>query len=67
MGVTYNYEGCSGEQFVDYTVGECSGYNNKGQYQSAVAQASNAAYKDGLLTNKERAVIVRTAAKNGCN
>jgi hypothetical protein len=68
MGVAYDQNGCSGQQSIELA---CEGNNpcaftNHGQYQSCVVHAANAARNAGTLTNKERAAIVRTAAKTHC-
>lgn len=63
--VPIDADGCSGQQLVDLVGGPCD-YPNHGQYMSAVVAAANAARDVGLLTNKERAAIVRAAAKNKC-
>ena len=67
VGVAFDADGCSGEQYVELTVGDCGDYANHGKYVSAVSKASKDAVNAGLLTSKERAVIVRTAAKSSCN
>ena len=66
MTVEYNAEGCSGTQFVELSCGDCGEYPNEGLYQKCVAQASKAAQQQGLLDNKERAGMVRAAAKASC-
>lgn len=65
-GVAYNEDGCTGVQYVARSCGLCKHYPNEGQYQKCVAQASQQAVKDELLTNKERAGIVSGAAKASC-
>lgn len=64
--VPFDGDGCSGIQLVERAA-PCDGdWANHGQYQSAVVAAANAARNAGLLTGKERAAIVRTAAKSSC-
>ncbi len=55
--------GCSGAQYVALQCGDRSDYANHGQYVKCVVHAANTARDLGLLTNKERAAIVRAAAK----
>ena len=64
MGVTFDQSGCSGTQYVAYTVGSCSSYSNHGQYVRAVTHAANAAVRLGLLSANEKGVITRNAAKS---
>lgn len=54
--------GCTGAQRVAL---QCvrETFSNKGQYVSCVAHSANDAVADGLLTNKERARLVRDAAR----
>ena len=66
LGVPIDTNGCSGQQLVDL-VGDPCDYKNHGEYMSAVIAVANAASDNGLLTNIERAAIVRAAAKNKCN
>lgn len=69
MDVVFDHaNGCSGVQWIGY---ECLGndvceFPNHGQYQSCVVQAANVARDTGLLSGKQRAAIVRTAAKSHC-
>lgn len=58
--------GCSGQQYVDLVCGEPCDHANHGQYVKCVVHAANDAFDLGLLTNKQRAAIVRAAAKNKC-
>ena len=66
LNVTIDGDGCSGQQRID-EVGTPCDFSSLGQYRSEVVAAANAARDSGLLTNKERAAIVRAAAKNTCN
>jgi hypothetical protein len=68
MGVAFGDDGCSGQQSIDLACesNDPCGFSNHGKYQSCVVHAANAARNDGLLTNKERAAIVRAAAKTHC-
>lgn len=55
--------GCTGSQSVSQ---QClqSDFVQHGQYVKCVTHAANDALHEGLLTNKERASIVKTAAKS---
>lgn len=64
MDLVFNDEGCSGAQLVSLTCGEAATFPNHGKYVRCIAQASKEAVGDGLLTSKERAAIVRAAAKS---
>jgi hypothetical protein len=66
MDVAHDSDGCSGTQYVDLVVDECSEYQNQGQYVKAVTQAANNAKASGLLSGKEKAAIVSGAAKESC-
>ena len=66
LEIAINADGCSGQQLIDEVGGPCD-FSSLGQYRSEVVAAANAARDNGLLTNKERAAIVRAAAKNTCN
>lgn len=66
MDVVYNADGCSGAQLVEAEA-PCAGpWASHGQYVSAVTQAANQARNQGLLSNKERAAIVRGSARSSC-
>ena len=66
MDQLFDANGCSGVQHVELSCGSCSDYPNEGKFVSCVAQASTEARKSGLLTNKERASVVRSAARSSC-
>jgi len=61
LGVRTNAEGCGGIQLVALRCVE-SAFPNHGRYVSCVARESQAAVKDGLLTEEERARLVSQAA-----
>jgi hypothetical protein len=64
----YNDDGCSGEQLVDLACWDrdpCA-FPNHGQFQKCVVNTVNNARDAGLLTNTERAAIVKSAAKTVC-
>ncbi|MFT5681224.1 MAG: hypothetical protein ACI8RZ_002130 [Myxococcota bacterium] len=63
MDVGYDDDGCSGVQFVELSCGEDADHPNHGSYVSCVARAGNQAAALGLISKKERASLVRTAAK----
>ena len=67
LGLLTGSDGCSGVQHVERVVGACSDYRNHGGYVSAVAHAANEARDNGLLTGREKAALVRAAAKIACN
>ncbi|MCO4772214.1 MAG: thrombospondin type 3 repeat-containing protein [Deltaproteobacteria bacterium] len=64
LDVAVSDDGCSGQQLVSL---ECAGLCGAPTYVGCVAQASNDAKADGLLTGREKAAIVRRAAKGSCN
>ena len=66
LDVAIDTEGCSGQQLIDNVGGPCD-YSKRRQYIRAVVRAANAARRNGLLTRRERAAIVRAAVKNTCN
>lgn len=57
-------DGCTGEQAIVLECGTSDDHPNHGAYVSCVAQSSRDARDAGLLTSKERAAIVRRAAKS---
>jgi hypothetical protein len=63
-GAVINADGCSGFQYVELTCGLPSDYSKHGHYVSCVAHAANDARDSGLLDQKERASVVRNAAKS---
>ena len=64
MDVAYEDNGCGGLQLIDLTCGDTAEHPNHGSYVSCVAQTGTKAVADGLLNNKERAALVRAAARS---
>ena len=65
----YNDDGCSGEQLFDLACADrdpCASPNH-GQYQSCVVHTANLARDAGLLSDAQRATIVKTATKTKCH
>ncbi|MCA9687651.1 MAG: hypothetical protein KC457_36165, partial [Myxococcales bacterium] len=67
LDMAFDERGCSGAQYIELSCGDCGEYPNHGQYVSCVSQAANDARKAGLLSNTERAGIVRAAAVASCH
>lgn len=63
LGVLYDEDGCSGLQLVDVMCGEPRDYNRPGPYMRCVVRASKVAQRRGLLSRRQRARIIRAAAR----
>ena len=63
LGVLYDDDGCSGMQLVDLTCGEARDYNHPGPYMRCVVRSSKVAQRRGLITRRQRARIIRAAAR----
>ena len=63
LDAPFNEDGCSGGQLVTLICSSAVDFPNHGLYVSCVAKVAGAAYQDGLLTHKQRAAIIRVAAK----
>ncbi len=55
--------GCTGEQYVEAQCGEPGDYKRHGRYVRCVKRASRDAFRAGLLTRRERAEMIRRAAR----
>jgi len=64
LDVAVDGDGCSGEQRVQVS---CDAQCGAPGYVACVAHASNAARRDGLLSGREKAAIVRQAAQGACH
>ena len=58
LSVLVDETGCSGEQYVAREVGSCSDYSKPNRYFVKSVRASHAAMKLGLLTPRQRAMLV---------
>ncbi len=68
LDVPINDDGCSGTQLVGLACSDYDpcGFRNHGQYVKCITHAANAARDADLLTNRERAAVVRAAAHTHC-
>lgn len=57
-------DGCSGAQYVEVECGTCADHDITGGYVSCVALATNEAKAAGLLTGREKSIIVSEAARS---
>lgn len=64
LNVPVSEDGCSGAQHVEVTCGVCSDHATRGGFVSCVSDATNDARSNGLLSGKEKASIVRVAARS---
>ncbi|MEM6990071.1 MAG: thrombospondin type 3 repeat-containing protein [Myxococcota bacterium] len=63
LNVLFDRRGCSGMQLVDLRCGDPSDYWRPWSYLRCVTRASKRAQRKGLLTRRQRARIVRAAAR----
>ena len=61
--VLVNTDGCDGAGLIAILCGDASDYAVHGAYVSCVAQAANAAVRDGLISPNEKSRFIRNAAK----
>ena len=59
--------GCSGEQFVERVAGDVCDYPNTARYRETVAQAVAEARRNGLLSGRQQAQLLRSAARAECS
>ncbi len=62
LEVPFDEDGCSGVQRVELVCGAPADYDQPAQHLFCVISESRAAWRAGLLTAKERAMLVREAA-----
>ncbi|MCR9161562.1 MAG: thrombospondin type 3 repeat-containing protein [Nannocystaceae bacterium] len=63
LGVLFDENGCSGMQLIDLVCGEAQDYARPRPYLRCVAFASKVAQRRGLITRRQRARIIRAAAR----
>lgn len=66
VGALINSDGCTGYQLIDLICPCENDYKNHGQFVRCVSHASRDALNGGLITEKERAIIISNAAQSDC-